>query len=272
MPRAGVLVRPFGSLALKTNAGRYVRPPDLFELFGARGGEVGNADLLPETGWSWDVGLRGVHALGERPERAAWACVALDAALSEVHATDRIVRVQNSQRTTIPLNLPAARIRTLEAGLELDVRGVLRSRTSATWNDARNLDPDPAYADNALPRLPAFEGEQRTSLGWRDRVELAHTWSRASGTFLDAANILSTGPRSLHGVSLLARARSGLGLSAEVLNLLDVRATAVDRNPLSDTDDTPVAQPLADFAGYPLPGRTVMVAVSWQAPSPPEQP
>jgi iron complex outermembrane receptor protein len=268
MPRAGALWRAGEGLVLKTNLGRYVRPPDLWELFGAQGGEIGNTSLRPETGVSWDLGGRLTRDLGASPERVSWACLALEAALAEVHATDRILRVQNSQRTTIPINVPAARIRTAELGVELDVRDRLRSRTSLTGNDARNDDPAPAYSGRALPRLPAWELEQRTSLAWRSRVELAHVYSYASATFLDAANILATGERSLHGLSAQIFLPGGLRVAAEARNLLDVRATVVDRNPLSSEDDVPVAQPLADFSGYPLPGRTLSVALSWQPPAP----
>ncbi|MFN7142867.1 MAG: hypothetical protein ACK4YP_03760, partial [Myxococcota bacterium] len=68
----------------------------------------------------------------------------------------------------------------------------------------------------------------------------------------------------LHSLALDVTPLRGLPtLRAEVLNLFDVRGTAVDRNPLDDADDTLIVKPLTDFSGYPLPGRTVMVAVTW---------
>ncbi len=262
VPRVGLLVRPLETVALKADVGSYVRAPDLLELFGDRGGVVGNADLLPERGWSWDVGARAAHAFGPR------LCAALDVAYARTRSRDLIVYVQNSQQTQTPINIGEAYVRTTEAALELDVAGVLASTTSFTSTLSRNLRAEPAYADNRLPRVPDLELDQRTALRWGERVELAHTFSYAGATFLDAANLFATAPRSIHGVSLRVSPSPGLpSVTLDVLNLLDVRGMAVDRAPLSDTDDTRVVKPLSDFDGYPLPGRTVLLGVSWTEPS-----
>ena len=71
---------------------------------------------------------------------------------------------------------------------------------------------------------------------------------------------------------LLPQASRAFTLAVDVRNLTDVRALAVDRNPLSDADDTPVQQALTDFAGYPLPGRTVLVSLTWSERPPPGSP
>jgi hypothetical protein len=42
----------------------------------------------------------------------------------------------------------------------------------------------------------------------------------------------------------------------------------MDRNPLSDDDDTPILQPLTDFTGYPLPGRTWLFTLRWSGDPP----
>jgi outer membrane receptor protein involved in Fe transport len=60
----------------------------------------------------------------------------------------------------------------------------------------------------------------------------------------------------------------GLSLAVDVRNLLDVRTLSVDRNPLSDADNTSVQQALTDFAGYPLPGRTILVSLTWTEGAP----
>lgn len=262
LPRGGVLLRPLDGVSLKANAGLYHRPPDMTELFGDHGTSVGSTTLVPEQGFSADVGARLDRHID------TWLDVSVDAAYARSYSEHLIVWVQNSQLTQGPVNLGKAYVRTTEGALDLDLLDVLRSTTNLTWTMSRNLDPDPAYADNALPRLPALEVSQQTSLRWGDLVEVAHTWSHTSATFLDTANLVPTAPRSLHGASLRLTPVPGLPtVAAEVLNLLDVRGAAIDRNPLSDEDDTLVVKPLADFGGYPLPGRTVMVSVSWTGPT-----
>lgn len=258
LPRAGALLKVAPGLALKANAGLYARPPDFLELFGDRGTAQGNPDLVAEHGSAWDVGVRA-----ER-HREPWLDVALDVAYARNRSADLIVWVQNSQYTQTPLNVGDAYVRSTEAALQIGLLDAVSSATALTWTLSRNLLPDPAYADKQLPRLPALEVSQRTALRWGDRVELAHTWSYTAATWLDAANTQSTAPRDLHGVALRVRPVAGLpAVQAEVLNLFDVRGMAVDRNPFSDDDDTLVVKPLADFGGYPLPGRTAMVAVTW---------
>ncbi|HNC98340.1 MAG TPA: hypothetical protein PKW90_19565, partial [Myxococcota bacterium] len=49
----------------------------------------------------------------------------------------------------------------------------------------------------------------------------------------------------------------------EVLNLLDVRGMAVPRDPLNPRSSAEVVKPLTDFAGFPLPGRTILVGLRW---------
>ncbi|MFZ5479864.1 MAG: TonB-dependent receptor [Myxococcota bacterium] len=258
LPRGGVLVRPLDWLALKANAGSYLRPPDFTELFGDSGLVIGNTDLVPEHGFAYDAGLRA------EGELAGFATASVDAAYAERYATDLVVFVQNSQYTQVATNVGRAWVRTTELALDVDLLGVLASQTNVTFTLSRNLDPDPAYANNELPRTPPTELTQRTALRWRERIEVAHTYSFTSATWTDATNIFLTAPRSLHGVSLRAKPAPRFpAIGAEVLNLFDVRGMAVDRNPLSDDDDTLVVKPLTDFSGYPLPGRTVMVSVSW---------
>lgn len=263
LPRAGALLRPVPEVALRANVGAYHRPPDFTELFGSQGNLVGNTGLVPEHGWSWDVGAR-LHT----PAVGRW-CAALDVDYARNRVHDLITWVPNSQQTQQAQNLGEAYVRSVETAATVDALGVLTSTTSATWTLSRNLDPDPTYANRQLPQVPPVEVSQRTELRWRDRVSVAHTFSYTAPTWLDAANTQLTAARALHGLAAAVTPVAGLPtVRAEVLNLLDVRGMAMDRNPFDPADDTLVVKPLVDFGGYPLPGRTVMVAVSWQPPRP----
>jgi len=259
VPRGGASLRPLAWLAVRGTAGWYVRPPDFTELFGQQGSLVGNPELVPERGFAVDV---GVHAA---PPRLGPLGIELDLAYARIRANDLITWVQNSQQTRRAENLGEAYVRSVEGALDLRGWEWLRSATALTWTLSRNLDPDPTYANNELPNLAPVEFSQTSGVGIGRTLDLSHTWSWTSATWTDPANVNQLAPRSLHGLSLaLSPAPRLPTLRAEVLNLLDVRGMAVPRNPLDLSDDSLVMKPVADFSGYPLPGRTVMVSVSWQ--------
>ena len=102
-PQLGFRVEPSRSVVLKGTAGRYVRVPDLVELYGDRGSSKGNPDLRSEVGLSADLAIQGtVEGDVGRAQ--------LEAAGFWTHSRDRIVLVQNAQGTTLPLNLQNARV------------------------------------------------------------------------------------------------------------------------------------------------------------------
>jgi vitamin B12 transporter len=253
-PRMGVLLRPTPWLALKANAGSYLRPPDFTELFGDRGAVIGNTDLVPEEGWQWDAGLR-LEADGRLTG-------ALDAAYFWTHARNQILFVQNSQRTSVPVNFGETHTDGVELAVTGEALSALSSQTTLTWTRSVNRTDSDDVRGNQLPRIPAWELYQGTSLHWDERVRLGHTFSYTAGNYWDATNFFLAAPRAIHGAFL----RLGTGrISAEgsVLNLTDRTVVVMDRNPLSDDDDTPILQPLTDFTGYPLPGRTWLLTLRW---------
>jgi len=270
-PRVGLLVRPWlgageadapstlSGLALKANAGRFFRPPDFTELFGDRGGVVGNEELLPERGWQWDAGLRWAS-----PGWDAGAGV-VDLAFFQSSVADRILFVQNSQHTSVPVNLGSSWTQGVEAALALDLFGWVDSQSNMTWTLSRNLTPQRDVADMQLPGIPTWELYQGTSVHWGEHVRLGHSWSYTDGTYLDATNWFLSPPRSLHG-AFLRVGHGGLSAELSVLNLLDRTMAWADRNPLSADDDTLAPGPITDFFGYPLPGRTWLVTVAWTDP------
>ncbi len=262
-PRVGLLVRPWEPLALKANAGRYLRPPDFTELFGDRGPIIGNPELSPERGTQWDVGARAVA-----PD--AWA---VQGSVEVGHywnsVQDLIVMVQNSQRTSVPVNLDDAWIQGVEAALTLRTAW-LESQSNLTHNTSVNLSTRRQYANNQLPRLPTWETHQRTALLAGEWGRVGHVWSYTDGNYWDRTNFYRAAPRSLH--SVFARVQPGPrwpALELDVLNVTDRVAQVVPRNPLDPADPARVVQPVTDFVGYPLPGRTLLVTLRYQrAPDP----
>lgn len=257
-PRIGLLWRPLSGVALEANAGHYLRPPDLTELFGDRGATAGNTDLRPESGWKWDVGTR----LSLPPERAVTG--ALDVAHFWSSTQDLIAYVQNSQRTLVPVNVGRAWVQGLEAALTVQGWGWVDSRTNLAWTVSRNLESDTAVAGNQLPRVPAWELYQGSSVHWEDRVRLGHTFSFTAGNYWDATNWYRSAPRAIHGLFLRARlGRTPWSAELDVLNVGDRFVEVVPRDPALEGDENRVVQAITDFVGYPLPGRTWLLTLSW---------
>ena len=270
-PRVGLLVRPWvgagedgdpsplAGLALKANAGQFFRPPDFTELFGDRGGVVGNEELNPERGWQWDAGLRWVAPAG------GGSAGVVDLAFFQSSVQDRILFVQNSQHTSVPVNLGQSWTQGVEAAIALELFSRVDSQSNLTWTLSRNLTPQRDVADKQLPGIPTWELYQGTGVHWGEHVRLGHSWSYTDGTYLDATNWFLAPPRSLHGAFLRVGHR-GFSFELSVLNLLDRQLAWADRNPLSDDDDTLAPGPITDFFGYPLPGRTWLVSLAWTDP------
>ena len=256
-PRLGLLVRPWPVLAFKANGERGFRPPDFMELFGDRGAMVGNPELIPESSWAWDVGLR--FDIPANPVIAG----GLSAGYFWRHTYDAIIYVQNSQRTQVPVNFGEARVGGIEGAIDATLGNAVDLRGAATWMFSRNLDTRVAYTDNQLPRVPRWEVSASASVHWGERLRVGYDLNFTSGNYWDATNWYLAAPRTLHG--LFVRSKPGPrwpSFEVEVRNLLDERVEVVPRDPLNPDDGALVVQPLTDFTGYPLPGRVVLVTVS----------
>ncbi len=258
-PRLGLALRPLASLVAKANLMRSVRPPDLSELFGDRGSMRGNPELLPERGLGADLGARLVG------ERGAGLRGSLDLAGFWARTQDAIVVVQNSQRTSIPVNFGLTRVVGLEGAATADLIDRLDLRGALTWTDARNLSEDPSVNGLRLPRIPSVQASLESGLRHGEQLRLGHAWTWASGTFQDATNFYPLAPRSLHSAFLRVQPRSAWP-SAElsVLNLADRLVEVVPRNPLDPADDARIVSAITDYAGYPLPGRTFLLTLRWE--------
>lgn len=262
-PGAGILFRPVSGAALKANLHRGWRPPDFTELFGDRGAVLGNPDLEPERGLQVDLALRlTMPTLPWMPEGTVEVGVFRNA------MKDQIVLVQNSQRTLVPVNIEDGLIRGVEGALALSWWGWLDTQSTLTLIDSEDRSSEPAHQGNQLPRIPAVELSHRTTLlrpGW---LRVGHHYSFTDGNYWDRTNFYRAAPRSLHGafVRVEPGARGAISAELSVLNLLDHTVEVVPRNPLDPDADDIVVQPLTDFTGYPLPGRTVMFTFRWAPP------
>ena len=220
---------------LKGHGGRYGRPPSFYELFGDRGAVRGDADLETEEGTSLDIGL--VFRPGEEEEGSL--------RFFEAVAYQKVVRkliwfVFNSQRVTRPENVGEARIRGLELRGRLRAAGVGSVSGNYAYQVAVNRSSKSYWRGKELPNAPRHNLNARveadlrwTSMNYEVSVESSH--------FLDRTNLRSVPRRIVHSLGGRERINGGTQLSWEVRNL--------------------TANQVVDLWGYPLPGRSYLVAV-----------
>ncbi len=250
VPRVGLgIVREH--VRFKIGMGRSVRIPDLTELYGNRGALLGNPDLRDERGTGGDV------SLGLQSDDAE-----LEVGGFTQQVEDRIVWTRNAQGLAFPVNLGLVSVNGGELGAGWRP-GPLDLMVTGTLTRAVDRSGDPTFNGNQLPGVPWVEGFTRegVDLGW---VRLSHDLSVTAGTFTDPTNWDLQPPRVLHGATLQWVDRTGVwAVALDVRNLLDRTVQQVARDPLVD-DGLLAPEPVVDFVGYPLPGRTVMFSLRGQ--------
>jgi iron complex outermembrane receptor protein len=247
-PRLGVRAQPHPVVAIKGNVGLYFRPPTFMELHGSPGLMLANADLTGEHGLSADLGAQVVtrHFTAE-----AAGFVRRTEGLIAYERRLLLLRAVNDLRTRV---VP---------GLEVVAR----------------VQPHPVVALSANYTFTAADipGQPRHQAFARAQAERAFgpTWVPAAFYELDfaGADWLDLGrerlmpARLLHAagvrVTLRSRRRGSFRLTLEGRNLGDLRVAWVPlRPPPNGLSATPVA--VADFFGYPLPGRSFLATLEWR--------
>jgi outer membrane receptor protein involved in Fe transport len=243
-------------MSWRLGAGRYLRPPDMTELFGDRGAMHGNPQLRPEQGQSVEAGL---SLEGGPPELQG----RFDLALYRSRTEDLIVWVQNGQQVMVPVNIGAAQVRGLELGLNGQMLSWADLGSSLSWTLSENQSPQSAVQGRQLPRVPTLELSLGPQLHWEEKLRLGHQWSYTDGNYWDATNWYRSAPRSLHSafVRVWPTPRWPT-LELSVLNIADRIAEVVPRDPLNPEEGDAVSA-ITDFTGSPLPGRTLLFTMTW---------
>ena len=230
---------------VKLNYSHSVRFPSLFELFGDTGYVLGNASLKPEHAHSFDVGV--LHHAGWLGGPNLWT---LEVFGFVTWTEDLIQLIQNSQNVTTSENVDAARVFGVEVGTYLDVVRHLRVRGSLTWLHTEDTSRIAARKGKRLPFRPEWkvytrlEGYHRFENPWLTEIGVSTELEWLAGNFLDFANLVEIPSRALLGFGVYAR-----GLTDQLR--LDVSI----RNALGHS--------VQDFAGFPLPGASVMASLRW---------
>jgi outer membrane receptor protein involved in Fe transport len=112
---------------------------------------------------------------------------------------------------------------------------------------------------NALPRTPGHLLYARGEVAQRLAGHASAVWLDAlaqSTSFLDEANLQRVPGRVLLGAGARVAIAGGVAATVTVDNALDTRIVALPGDPV-------IHAPLADLAGYPLPGRSFYLTLEW---------
>jgi iron complex outermembrane receptor protein len=247
-PRLGLRVGAHPAVAVKGNVGMYFRPPTFMELHGSPGLMLANQELAAEHGVSSDLGVqlttRWVTAEAAGFVRRTEGLIAYERRLL-------LLRAVNDERVRV---VP---------GLEALAR-VQPHRSVA-------LSGSYTYTAASIPGQPRHQALARVEF---ERA-FGPTWVPAAFYELDYAGVdyLDLGrerlmpARLLHGagvrVTMRTRARGEVRVAVEGRNLGDLRVAQVPlQPPQNGLSATPVA--VADFFGYPLPGRSILATLEWR--------
>jgi vitamin B12 transporter len=273
-PRFGTKLVIVEGVELRGSVGRYVRLPTLTELFGDRGYLVGNEALRVESGLNVDgglvfdletllLGLRGDADSEDSPRASDQVDLFVQVAGFSSWARDLIQWLRNGP-VVQPVNVAGARVRGLELGTSARLLGrVAMIDLAYTLLDSRNDSPEAEQHLKPLPGRPRHGLLARFAGGWRFELGSRHVGfePRAlyeiewiAGNVLDFASRVELPARLLHRIGLELILADHVKIGVEVRNVGDLRSATI-RPQFGPSAPYPAA--IADFLGFPLPGRSV---------------
>lgn len=266
-PRLSARATITSDVAAKASAGWYVRLPTLIELFGDRGTLVGSPELRPERGPSADAGLVWAPAHAMKIPNGNLPDIAIDRVLVEAagFATrphDTIALVPSGGYVFHAANIADA----ITYGGELVAAARIAHTVSITANYTHlvtaQLVDDPAFANKPLPREPGDAVYARVDVT-RGPVDVWTDGSWQSETYVDLSALQPVPARLLVGLGARVELVHDVGLAFSIANLANVRVETISLSPPPAPGLTSAPTPLADYAGYPLPGRSFYVSLDW---------
>ena len=261
MPRIALAFRPWGWLTLRAAAARSFRPPTFVELFGDRGGLIGNARLRPETAHTLDASVRAAGA----PHELFSGSVEVGYYRSD--AKDRIVFRPNGQRISTPINFGGSTIQGFEAAGQARVARHVLLGVAVTYADSRITEGEQAHIGNRLPYVPEWEIDASAGFEFAPFVRVGWAFRYTAGTYDSRTNLFLQPPRPLHSAWLRLQPGSKWPwIAVEAHNLGDVTTYDRPRDPIHPDEGDLVTVPVEDFRGNPLAGRSFLVSVGWTAP------
>lgn len=262
-PQAGAGLRvvraPSWMLDLYGSISAAERAPSFFELYGIQGTVVGNPSLQAESRFGGDAGLRAGSVDGTIHWQAQYAAFAR-------RIDDLIVFVENGQGIAIPQNLRAATISGHEAQLGLGWLTHLQLDVSYTFLDAVQRSEDPTLHLRQLPYRSRHQGTLELAGGIRE-LQVAWRLDAVGQWFLDERQRRPIPTRVLQNIDVTVAPPLPIELTLilSVANLTDERTQQIS---LPD-GGTQVSVPraVADYSGFPLPGRSFFVTLVYRGRS-----
>jgi len=231
----GLLYRITDRLSLRSNIGQYNRQPNLFELFGDRGGTLGNPELQPEKGLNRDIGLSFSRRFKGLIRR-----LKLRASYFDNVAENLILFIQSSQFTARSENIAKSRVIGQELSGDLDVGKYLSIQGNYTHQRAINKSNIPSEKGRFLPGRPVHEFFFKTELASRF-FRIYHSYHLTDKNFLDRRNQRKATSRQIHNVGFSIQSEPLWSLTLEAKNLGDDQ--------------------IEDIFGFPLPGRSYFLTL-----------
>lgn len=254
-PALGLKLTPLSWLALRASVGRFVRTPDLDELYGAGGAIEGNPSLKAETAVNGDAGVTATYTTKRG------LLLSAEAAWFSSFAKDLIAYERKSFYKIRPENIGKAVIQGAETGLRISAVEVFSLQANYTYLYAINRSDIVYNFGKRLPGRPVHRVYGKFEVGSDAKPVGSRLWLDADftgETFLKQSNQAESAipARLFLGVGYrLSHSASGTSITLEVHNLLN-QMTAQTQDGLT--------APVSDFTGFPLPGREIFITVAWK--------
>jgi iron complex outermembrane receptor protein len=220
------------SFSLKGNVGNYYRYPNFSELFGDRGGIIGNPELLPESSLNWDMGFlfdkRGFTFARLPVDRAFFEAVVFSSNYKNL-----ILLEQTSQFTFKAQNISSALIYGAELSWGVALARYVNMVGNYTYQYTRNTSEIPFLRDNSLQLRPAHGLFNRLEV-FNRLVKIFWEYNYLGDNYLDQANFFLVESRSIHNLGFSLYPIKHTTVTFEIRNLGN--------------------EQIADVRGYPLPG------------------
>src|SRR5690606_19882543 len=213
-------------------------------------------DLRPEQGTAFDAGF--VFDDSFTTKYGDFGVYAQAAAFGQI-SRDLIAWVQAGSITR-PINIEGARILGAETSLQLTTpRRWVIAQANYTVVHSENRSIAAAERGQPLPGRPRHEAFMRVSVGrefGHESIEprVFGSLEYVAHNYLDPSGRVVFPPRELVGIGAELHWRRRIHFAFEVRNLFDRRVIAWTP-PVGNLG--PIPQPMSDFIGYPLPGRSL---------------
>src|SRR5690625_615695 len=259
--QAGAVLTPWQTATetfqLFTYASHKGRVPDFSERFGDNGTSAGNVALKPERQWQYEAGIAHEHhdqTLRVHTQLTGYTQWRHNAI--EYYSTPLGVR--------IPQNLDGARVSGLEAATSVDSTYV-GGNIAMTRMWTKNNEKSAHYHGKQLPWRSNWSVDGTFYARYAGaKIEWTSSWD--SSFFADKRNHAVYPDRWLHDLVLSYRPAPypNIEFALELRNITNERVRYTEIRNGGKTERVPRA--IADYRGFPLPGRAFYATVTWRGP------